>query len=192
MLFTKFRKIKLIDAKGTWGEFETWKDFGETWGDYLIYDPHYQFAWLKVPFKTANVLKYADWIGYEGLKGYLSELLPESFYRRWGWIKWDEIFKEKILINTSGLIVFGVKTGVGLGAYLRIKELFNLVAIGLQVSSVVIFESSFMWQVLNVIGCQANDKISFECNVLESYKWGFFETWGDFPNDRWAPLWSIT
>jgi hypothetical protein len=188
MLFTKFRKIKLIDAKGTWGEFETWRDFGETWGDYLIDDPYYQFAWLKVPFKTANVLKYADWIGYEGLKGYLSELLPESFYRRWGWIKWNEIFKEKILLYTSGSITWAVNLKIGLGAYLRIKELVDLIGIGLQINSIVIFEDSFMGKILSALSCQVSSEFEFECKVLESYQWGYFETWGDFPDDRWASL----
>lgn len=192
MLYTKHRRIKLIDARGTWGEFETWRDFGETWGDYLIDDPHYQFIWLKVPFETTNALKNVKWIGYEGLRGYLNRLLPESFYRRWGWTKWSEIFKEKILANASGLIVYSVKASVGLGTYLRIRKLFNLATIGLQVGSVVIFESSFTGKVLNAIGCRADGMISFICRVYDSYRWGLFETWGDFPNDRWAPLWSTT
>ncbi|DAD54627.1 TPA: hypothetical protein [Aquificae Conch Spring virus] len=192
MLYTKHRKIKLIDAKKTWGEFETWRDFGETWGDYLVEDPHYQFVWLRVPFKTTNVLKNVKWIGYEGLRGYLTELMSESFYRRWGWVKWTEIFGEKILANASDLIIFGVNTNIVLGTYLRIKKLFDLTAVGLQIGSVVIFENSFVWKVLSVISCQVSDKLSFECNVFESYRWELFETWGDFPNDRWAPLWSTT
>ena len=192
MLYTKHRKIKLIDVEGTWGEFETWRDFGETWGDYLVKDPHYQFTWLRVPFKTTYVLRNVTWIGSAGMRGYLADFIPESFYRRWGWVKWTEIFVEKILANASGLIIFDVNTSIALGTYLRIKKLFDLTAIGLQIGSVIIFENSFAWKVLSVIGCQVSGKLSFKCNVFESYRWGLFETWEDFPNDRWAPLWSTT
>jgi hypothetical protein len=194
MLYTKHRKIKLIDARGTWGEFETWKDFGETWGDYLIDDPHYQFVWLKVPFEIRSGLKDVKWIGYEGLKGFSKELLPESFYRRWGWVEWREIFKEKIFPTSlaSGLIVWGIDVKIGLGTYLRIKELVDFLMIGLQIGSIVVCEESFVGRVLNAIGSQIIGVINFDWQVYDSYRWGLFETWGDFPNDRWAPLWSIT
>jgi hypothetical protein len=137
MLYTKYRKIRKTEKTGIWGDFDTWEDFGETWGDWENKLEDYVGAWLKVLQPVKNVFKQVDWIGYEGLKKYLAELLPESFYRRWGWIKWTEIFKDRFT-------------------------------------------------------CQVNGIFNFTCQISDSYIWGYFDTWGDFPNDQWGPLWSIT
>jgi len=51
---------------------------------------------------------------------------------------------------------------------------------------------SFIGLILNGIGCQVDGQFDFTCQVVDSYRWGYFETWGDFPNDQWGPLWSIT
>jgi hypothetical protein len=194
MLYTKYRKIKKSEITGVWGDFDTWEDFGETWGDWEYEWQSYTFAWLKVSFKIKNVLKKVNWIGYEGLIKYLGEFLPESFYRRWGWFKWDEIFKEKIFVIVFGSFVEPIIINqVSLATYLKIKNLFNYLFHIIQINvSDVIITNNFVDRILSALSCQVNSQFDFNCQIINSYRWGDFETWGDFPNDRWAPLWSIT
>jgi hypothetical protein len=193
MLYTKYRKIKKAEITGTWGDFDIWEDFGETWGDWEYEWQSYMFAWLKVSQPIKNALKQVDWIGYEGLKRYLAELLPESFYRRWGWFKWDEIFKEKIFAVVFGSFVEPIIVKqTTLATYLRIKELFDVVFPAVQVNVFVTMNDVFVGLVFNGIGCQVEGQFDFACQVIDSYRWGDFETWGDFPNDQWGPLWLTT
>jgi hypothetical protein len=187
MLYTKFRKIKKAEVTGTWGDFDTWGDFGETWGDWEYEWQSYTFAWLKVPFKVRNTLKEVDWEGYEGLKQYLGKLLPESFYRRWGWFKWDEIFKEKILS-----VVFGsfsepiIVKQVSLATYIKVKHLLNVLFPVAQI------KDTFIGLIYNAINCSTSISENDVVQVVGSYRWGDIDTWGDFPNDQWGPLWLTT
>ena len=193
MLYTKFRKIKKAEVTGTWGDFDTWGDFGETWGDWEYEWQSYTFAWLKVPFKVRNVLKKVEWEGYEGLKQYLSELLFESFYRRWGWFKWDEIFKEKIFAVVFGLFIEPIIVKqVSLATYVRLKNLFDVLFPAVQINMFTSLKDNFAGLIYSAIGCSAVISESDTIQVVNSYRWGDIDTWGDFPNDQWGPLWLTT
>jgi hypothetical protein len=192
MLYTKYRKIRKAEITGTWGDFDTWEDFGETWGEWEYEWQSYTFAWLKVPYEIKNSLRKVDWIGYEGLKKYLEELLPESFYRRWGWFKWDEIFKEKIFAVVFGSFFEPIFVQqVNLATYLRLKELIEILfPLAIQVNMFTSANDNFIGLILSGIGCQVDGQFDFTCQVVDSYRWGNVETWGDFQNDQWGPLWS--
>jgi hypothetical protein len=192
MLYTKHRKIKKAEITGIWGDFDTWEDFGETWGDWEYEWQSYTFAWLKVPFVVKNTLKRVDWIGYEGLKKYLSKLLPKSFYRRWGWFKWDEIFKEKVFAVVFGSFVEPIIVNrITLVTYLNSKELIDVIFPAVQINVSTMMNDTFVGLIFSGIGCQVDGQFDFTCQVVDSYRWGDLDTWGDFPNDQWGPLWLI-
>jgi len=193
MLYTKYRKIQKAEITGRWGDFDIWEDFGETWGEWEYEWQSYTFAWLKVPYVIKNVLRRVDWIGYEGLKKYLGELLPKSFYRRWGWFKWDEIFKEKILAVVFGSFVEPIIIKrVSLATYVKFKDLFDVLfpAVPTVLINVhILLKDSFLGLIYSAISCSALISESDIIQVVDSYRWGDIVTWGDFPNDQWGPLW---
>jgi hypothetical protein len=182
MLYTKHRKIQKAELTGAWGNFDTWDDFGETWGDWEYEWQSYTFAWLKVPYEIQNVLKKVDWEGYEGLKKYLGELLPESFYRRWGWCKWDEIFKEKLIaIVFSSFLEPILIQKISLATYTK----FSI----FQLNVNIILNDSFTRLIYSVLSCSTSVSETDPIQVFDSYKWSNINTWRDFPNGQWRPLW---
>jgi len=190
MLYTKHRKIQKAEITGTWGDFDTWEDFGKTWGDWEYEWQSYTFAWLKVPYEIKNVLKKVDWIGYEGLKKYLSDLLPESFYRRWDWFKWDEIFKEKLIAGVFGSFHEPIIVQkVSLATYAKFKDLFDALFPAVQINIPTTFKDSFVGLIYSVLSCSAFVNENDPIQVVDSYRWGDIDTWGDFPNNQWGPLW---
>jgi len=177
MLYTKHRKIQKAEITGRWGDFDIWEDFGETWGEWEYEWQSYTFAWLKVPFVIKNVLRKVDWIGYEGLKKYLGELLPKSFYRRWGWFKWDEIFKEKIFAVVFDKFVEPIIIRrVSLATYAKFKHLFDVLFPAVKINVFISFN------------CSAFISGSATIQTIDNLRWGDIVTWGDFPNDKWSPL----
>ena len=186
MLYTKRRKIKYLEQKDRWGNFEVWGDLGAYWGEWEDQDLLKNIGWITVKRDWYNPF-LISFLGQEGLIKPGGQLIANELYRRWDYLNWRNLFKkidlylEPIVLEIKLIneIVSGI--GADLVNELYIRKDISLVGIGSLIGKIFQLNRGL----LSCIGAEISNILKLEGEIPDSWRWGDWETWGDIPNNQW-------